>query len=143
MEAARKPGLPCSTVPEGYSTYCPPSEGSGWLQRAASLVETQLACGKASVGAETIERTDADVPILPAQPPAGCRAPQLSETPIATGLVLLQQAEAALSLLRAISLKHIWFSMQQVKGQNTSLDVHLYPAQQTATTLEVSVLNLP
>lgn len=62
---------------------------------------------------------------------------------MATGLVLLEQTEAALSLPRAISIEHIWFSTQEVKGQNTSLDAHLCPAQQTVTTLEVSVLNLP
>lgn len=99
MEAVRKPGLPCFAIPKGYLHIGPPSEGGGWLRHAALLVETQLARDKASVGAEMIERTDADVPILPAGcHDSGYRALQFSKTPVAASFVLLEQAEAALSL---------------------------------------------
>lgn len=110
--------IPVFHHPQGLSPFTVlQGRESGWLRRDASLAETRLACGKDSVGAEVTEKADADVPILPAHPPAGCRALRLSETPVAIGLVLLEEAEVPLLLLWAISIKHIQFSTEEATGQ--------------------------
>lgn len=76
----------CSTTPKGYPAVQVRGEGGcGVLHHRHTA-----ACGKAP----GVPRTDADVPLLPAGcQNLDCRAPQLSRTHSATGLVLLELAE--------------------------------------------------
>lgn len=143
---AGKPGVPSSSVPQRLCPHTPVRAGSScWCRTAcAEHVEELWVLG----GEEGLCRHPQPClhgHQLPATAP-GVGTSCLCETPPSSQPCAAWAGRTAPVLPRTVPTERTRFSTQELKGQNTGLDVCSYTAQQTAAkrqTLEVLALNLP